>query len=302
MSKFQRTFTLTVQGRFGTTYTFRTPLTLIFDVQKRAASGVNSGHFMLYNLSPSVRSDIEYDSAIDIDGDGVAVRRAVQFKAGYVTEGAEQLVFQGNIKKASFYRDGPEVVTDIEVMDGLSAVQLAQIASSRAYPWDPKAEVARIVQTMAPYGVKLGAVGSLFDTLQRTRGAMWLGASWDVLKKFAAAQGGYACIDQEKVYLMGPYDALVPQGTIPELNAASGLIGTPRRSGWVVDADMLFEPRVQLMQQLKLTSVVNPSLNGTYSVQAISHRGIISGAKDGGCVTSFSLFGAPKPFVLVVPR
>ena len=293
---------MTVQGRFGTTYTFKTPLTVIFDVQKRAASGVNSGHFMLYNLSPSVRSDIEYDSAIDIDDQGVSVRRAFQFKAGYETEGSEQIVFQGNITKASFYRDGPDVVTDIEVMDGLSAIQLSQIASSRAYPWDPKSEAARIAQAMSPYGVQLGAIGSLFNTLQRTRGTMWLGSAWDVLKKFAAAQGGYACIDNEKLYLMSPYDALVPQGTIPQLDATTGLLDTPRRSGWVVDAQMLFEPRVQLMQQLKLVSAVNPSINGTFSVMAISHRGIISGSKDGGCVTAFSLFGAPKPFVLVTPQ
>jgi hypothetical protein len=293
---------MTVQGRFGTVYTFKTPLTCIFDIQKRAASGINSGHFMLYNLSPSVRSDIEYDSAIDIDSEGVSVRRSFQFKAGYTTEGAEQICFQGSIKKATFYRDGPDVMTDIEVMDGLSAVQLAQIQSSTSHPWDPKTEVARIVQTMSPYGVKLGAIGSLFNDLQRTRGVMWLGSSWDILKKFAVAQGGYACIDEEKVYLMGPNDALVPQGTIPELDATTGLLDTPRRSGWVIDAQMLFEPRVKLMQQLKLASTVNPSLNGTYVVMAIGHRGIISGAKDGGCVTSFSLFGPPNPFVLVTPQ
>lgn len=299
MSKFQRTYTLTVQGRSMRLYDFSDPLTIIFDTTSRLMSGINSAHFMVYNLGPVVRSDLEFDSAVDINALGV-VKRAVSFSAGYASEGYQPVVFQGNIKKAFSYRDGPNVVTDIEVLDGLDAIQKAQIQRSRSSPWDPNAEALAIIQTMAQYGVTLGAIGGLFKDAKNTRGVMWLGSVWDVLKKFAAAQGGVACINQEKLYLMGPRDALVIFGEIPQLDSSTGLIGTPRRSGWVVDAEMIFEPRVQLGQKLKVASSVNPNINGTFRVDAISHRGIISGAKDGGVVTSFSLYNSPNGFDPVV--
>ena len=95
-----------------------------------------------------------------------------------------------------------------------------------------------------------------------------------------------------------------PEGaTAAELNALSdgidattGIIGTPRRSGWNLDAEMLFEPNLQLNQQLTVNSSVEPYINGTYAVQAIAHQGIISGAKDGGCETSLTLVGYPTGF------
>lgn len=302
MSKFQRAYRLTVQGRFGTTYTFQEPLTVVFDINTRATGDYCSAHFLLYNLSPVVRNDIEFDSAIDIDGIGATFRRALVFNAGYVSESILPVLFQGDVSKAFSYRDGPDVVTDITANSGLTARQRAQIMYSRAAGWKAEAEVAQMVQTMSPYGVKLGAIGSLFRKHTATRGVTWLGSTWDVIKKLAAAQGGYACINQGKVFVMGPNDVLPPLGTIDRLDATTGLIGTPRRTAWTVDAQMIFEPRVQLLQQLVVKSNVARTINGTFSVQAIGHRGIISGAKDGGVITAFSLVQPPNALILVAQQ
>lgn len=303
MSKFQRRYVLTVQGRSGAVHNLSYPLTCIFEINKRSEGGLNSAHFMVYNLSAATRSDIEFDNAIDINpkNSGGVINRTLQFSAGYASEGNLPILFQGNIKKAFYYRDGPDVVTDIDVMDGLDAVQKAQIQGSAAYPWNAKAEAATIVQTMNQYGVRLGAIGSLFDGAQNTRGVMWLGSSWNVLKKLAKSHGGRAYIDDQKVYLMSPNDALASPADVPQIDASTGLIGTPRRYGWRVDAEMLFEPSARLGQTIRVASSVNRSINGTFSVQTVGHRGIISGAKDGGVVTALSLFGPPNPFVMVPP-
>ncbi len=47
---------------------------------------------------------------------------------------------------------------------------------------------------------------------------------------------------------------------------------------------------------------MNANINGTYAVQAISHRGIISQAKDGGVVTALSLQTLPESMNLVTPE
>lgn len=301
MSKFQRTYTLKIQGRLGTEYTFKDPITCIFDIQSQAAQGNNSSRFMLYNLAPSERSDLQFDSAIDIDAAGETVKRAFQFRAGYESESYQPVLAEGNVKTAFSYRDGPDVITEIEVQDGLSAMQRSQISTTTSTGWNPRAEAVKLIETMKPQGVTLGAIGSLFNKLKPTRGVTWLGSTWDVLTRLARAQGGYACINQQKLYLMGPRDVLEAPGALPVLDATTGLIGTPRRTGFTVTAEMIFEPRFVLMQRIKAQSIITPSIRGEFAVWRIGHRGIISGAKDGGVITSVQLFGPPDPFVPVVP-
>lgn len=300
MAKFQRRFSMSVQGRSGAFYTLAWPLTCVFNIDIRGGSGVNEAHFMIFNLSPAVRSDIQYDSAIDIDGK-VVLKRSVVFNAGYLSEGPLPAVFQGNIKKAFFYRDGPNVITDITVMDGLDAVQKSMIAISRASGWTGALLANDLIDVMSTYGVTLGAVGSFFSAAPRGRGVTCVGSTWDALKKLAVSNGGCASINQGKVYVLGPNDALSVPGALPTISAATGLIGTPRRSGWVVDAEMFFEPNVTLWQLINLQVAINPSLNGVRRIDAISHRGTISGAKDGGVVTGLSLYSSPGKFTATVP-
>lgn len=299
MSKFQRRYTMVVQGRSSRLYTIQYPLTCVFDINRRAFGSLNTGHFLVYNLNAATRGDLQYDNAMDA-GDA----RAFSFNAGYASEigpGFGPLLFQGTLQSALSYREGPDVVTELQVLDGGIAVQNAQIELSRNHPWEPSDAVRQIAATMNQYGVRFGAVGSLFDAYKASRGVTWIGSTWDVLKKLATNQGGYACIDLQKVYMMAQRDALVMPGAVPTLNASTGLIGTPRRSGWTVEAQMIFEPNLQLMQLLKVESKINPNINGSFSVQALGHRGIISGAKDGGVITAASLYDSPTGFNLVTP-
>lgn len=301
MSKFQRTFTMKVQGRSGFVHTFQTPLTCSLNINKVAGPGYNTGNFMVYNLSRETRRDIEYDSAIDIDTKGAAIFRSFEFYAGYSTEGPEPLLFTGTIRQAKSYRDTVDVITEIDVGDGQAGMQRAPIYASSAATIPLKEEIASIIQAMAPYGVSLGAIGSLFDGYQDVRGRARLDTAWNEIKKSAAANNGYACIDNQKVYVMATSDVLVIPGNIPNLNAETGLLGTPRRSANVVEAQMIFEPRLRLMQLINIQSTVNPAITGDFQVITMSHRGIISGAKDGGCVTSGSFFLPPSEVNPVTP-
>ena len=288
MSKFQRRFRMTVQGKSGKTYEIKDPLTVIFDVYRLATGSANTGNFMIYNLSPSVRNDLQFDYAFG------ETPRPFTFSAGYISDGYMTDLYKGTVRQALSYREGPDVVTQINVLDGGQMMQKSQIERTRNYPWDPKKEVKEIVSTMGKYGVSLGAIGSLFKNFKNSRGITWIGSTWDVLKRFASHSNGYACVDLEKVYLLAQNDAIDFPGAIPQLDSSTGLIGTPRRSHFKVNAGMLFEPRMQLLQQLKVASKVNPNINGSYIVQSIKHSGTISAAKDGGASTNLLLINPPE--------
>jgi hypothetical protein len=297
MSKFQRTYEIRVQGRSGAEHVISYPLTCIFDLQRRATGSANTGHFMVYNLSAAVRNDLQHDIAFDADQ-----LRTFTFRAGYESEGYMPVLYRGTLQTALSYREGPDIVTDFVVLDGGQTILNAQLERTRSGEWDPRVEVEQIVKQLAPYGVTLGAVGTLFNGYTPSRGVTWIGSTWDILKKFASSKGGYAFIDMQKVYLLSNDDVLVAPGALPKLDASTGLIGTPRRTGWVVDARMIFEPRVTLMQKIVIESLVNPNINGTYGIQAIGHQGVISGSKDGGVITSLNLTGNPVEWNEVVPQ
>ena len=296
MSKLQRWFQMNVQGRSGKIHTFETPLTVSFDTSRTSFSSLNTGHFAIKNLSRQTRLDLQYDFQYDI------VPRTFTFFAGYQSEGWQPLVFVGTLQKAFSYRDGPDVVTDITVLDGGKAALTAQINRPHTFPWDAKTEMTALVQTLNQYGVTLGAIGTLFNGFVPTRGTTWVGNTWDVVSNFCGDLGGYACIDGGKVYLLAQSDVVAASGSVTTIDASTGLIGTPRRSGWSVDAAMLFEPRISLLQKLAISSDVEPSINGTYSVQTVAHRGIISGAVAGDLLTHITMVGSPTGFTTVATR
>lgn len=301
MSKFQRQYTVTVQGRSLNTYVFKDPLTLVFNTNRRAFGSLNTASFTIYNLTEATRKDLQFDNVLDASLNG-GRGLSFEFKAGYVSEGFQPTLFAGTIQRAFSYREGPNVLTEMQILDGGNAVQYAQVERTRNYPWDPEAELRQLVALMNPFGVTLGAIGSLARNIGRTRGVTWIGSVWDVIRKIASSNGGYACIDLKKAYIMSQNDALAIPGALPVLNASTGLIGTPRRSGWIVDAEMIFEPRVQLMQSIRVESTINPNINGTYSIQSIGQRGVISAAVDGGVITSLSLSQLPESMNLVTPE
>ena len=301
MAKFQRTYTMEVQGRSGKIHKIEYPLTLVINITRRAWGSLNSGNFMVYNLSAATRKDIQFDYAIDAGGkEGKGA--SFNLRAGYISEGYLPIIFKGTLQSARSYREGPNVITEIDALDGGDAVYRGQTELTRNFPLNPINDVGKLISSLNKYGVTLGALGTIITNMKSTRGVTWIGSTFGILKKIAKDQGGYACIDMEKVYMMADNDVLIVPGAIPRLDSSTGMIGTPRRSGWTVDAQMLFEPRIQLNQQLEVRSEVAPDLNGKYRLQVISHRGIISGAKDGGVITALGLLALPETMNELIAR
>lgn len=297
-NKFLRTFTLTIQGKTAV-HEVTYPATVVFDINRRTFSNLNGARFLVYNLDQSVRNDI-YKDPYPTPEDNLP--RKVIFEAGYLSQGFEGKIFDGNIKRAISYREGPDIVTEIEGLDGMNAVRETQIERTRSSGWDAATEMRAIAELMAAKGVTLGALGNVAAKIQSTRGVTWSGSVWNILKRLTTGAGGYACIDMSKVYLMDEADAFDSPGNIAQIDASTGLLQTPRRQGAIVDIEMLFEPRITLMQKISVLSKVNPLINGQFVVRGVGHRGTISGAKDGGVTTSLSAFQPTTGLSTVVPE
>ena len=81
-------------------------------------------------------------------------------------------------------------------------------------------------------------------------------------------------------------------GDLQIINSSTGLLGTPRKQDRLIIVEILFEPRLQVGQQVQIQSnslAQYPNTNnGIFKVVGIEHRGIISGAVGGECKTVVS--------------
>jgi len=131
----------------------------------------------------------------------------------------------------------------------------------------------------------VGAISN-FDA-PASRGLTIVGNTWDKIQDLTP--GASAFIDNGKANVLKSGDYIANAAGIPLITSSSGMLNTPRRRDAMIEIDMIFEPRLVVGQAVEVKSLEKVN-NGTYQVIGIHHHGSISGAVDGGCITTLSLW------------
>lgn len=294
--KFQRNYELEVVGNDGRLYIFPYPLTLEFMVKRNVLASANTGNFRVYNLGQQHRNVI-YKNQFDIN---VSFRSLV-LKAGYGVGQAITLpiIFQGNVMQAQSYRLEKSVnfITEIDGYD--YGWVMTNAKSNRNYPAGTVTQSKIIkdligdLQVTVPTdptnkgaALSVGAVSPQFDVPYNQNVAI-VGNTWDALQKVTNNQ---AYIDNGNVYCLFENDVF--EGDLTIIDSQTGLLGTPKKQQNFLIVEMLFEPRLQVGQQVQIISSslsqYPNSNNGIFKVVGIEHRGTISGAVGGECKTVVS--------------
>lgn len=274
MDKFDRNYILLIQKKDGTTLRVTRPFTVEFDIHRNSLSSANVGQIRIYNLNPNNRNQIRKDQ-FDF-GD----QRTIQFFAGYGKN--LSLAFSGSITQAWSVREGNNMITQIESFDGGFAFVNA-ITGEQFVKGTPQTSVIdALVQNLNGFGVTTGAVGNYSGST--TRGNSYNGNTTDLLNQIT---GGGFFIDNGKAHCLNDTECL--EGSIPLINAQSGLLGTPIKEQTYINFDMLFEPSLRVAQLIQLESQTAEHFNGTHKVLSIKHRGMISEAVCGSAITSVGL-------------
>lgn len=292
MEKFQRDYELTVTGRSGMVHTISYPITVEFTVDRQNFSSCNTGHFILYNLSPLQRKDIlrdNYPGQADL---------LLRFNAGYRTLGTRPTIFQGSVVRAFSYRSQGDLITEIEGLDGIYGVEEAQVELKiTADTWDTKKVIRSLASILAPKRLRIGAIGEL-NFKAPLRGKVWSGTIWEFFKHIVQ-DDGMAFIDLEKIHLLKKTEAFRAFGTLPKIDDSTGLLEVPRRQLNTIKFKMIFEPNLILGQLVDVRSTLLEDNNGLWRVEGILHEGKISGAVDGGATTSITAWQSDAGFDMV---
>lgn len=284
MSKFNRIYSLSVEVAGGQKVTIELPFTVEFEVRRELLSSSQTATIKIYNLGERLRDLIFKDRY------NTTEFRAVQLRAGYEGIGAP-LIFNGTVLQAYSYREGVDFYTVIEAYDG--AYMMANSYSTQTFGNGPT-----YAQVMAGLNADLkGTTGQpIIGNFpgKSIRPLVCMGNTWDILVQLSE---GYATIDNGQLKVLRPNEAIT--STIPVISSESGLLGSPRRSGGLIEFAMLFEPRFTLAQIVALQSETNSLFNGTYKVMGFTHNATISPAVAGDARTDVSLWLGTEALTVV---
>lgn len=291
--KLGRNYSLLVSLPNGSQLTVAPPFTMEFDITRNTLSSANVCQIRLYNLGANTRNLLRFDWT------SIRVFSFIQLLAGYGSN--LSVIFTGNITQASSVRDGVNFITTIECFDGGYAFVNASLTGNQGqFPaGTPYQTVYETLISYLPH-VSLGAISPNY--VQDSGGAPYLTSransyTGNPASILAEISNGGFFIDNGKAYVLG--NNYVLQNAFNQIDASSGLIGTPTREQYKINADMIFEPRVQVGQQVSLVTttadLIGPtntaqSINGNYKVVGVKHRGIISPVVSGDAITSVEFY------------
>lgn len=277
--KSNRAFIMVIQVGENELLEINSPCTVEFEIVRTNLGESNTANFTIYNLSKTNRGKIFKDVNTP------QVKRAIEFFAGYSEKKTDILprCFKGEIKRAISQRTGSDFKTVIEAFDG-STSQNPQVVSETTPAGTSNMELlTKLTSSMSGVDtITMGTSAGLLNIAKRSTAIF--GPIIDVVKQLSNDK---FYIDSGNAYVLG--DNEVVNGEIRLLDANNGIIGTPRRGELYTEIDMIFEPRIKPSQLIELKTITEDRFNGVYKVTGIIHRGTISGAVAGTCITTLTL-------------
>jgi len=271
LSRFNRNYSLTVEVTGNQTITVAPPLRVAFDAVKSISGGLNKLTIRIYNLKQSNRLALVKDAE-------QRKRIPLAFSVGYQDQ--LQLLFKGTVHRGQNYRDGADIITELECLDG--GFDWLNSFTSKTVRGKTKA-VDAILADM-PNTTR----GKLTEQTPLLRPKVLVGASGKLIDDMLADDETWY-IDDERLYIIKQGE--VPSGYIPVVSAETGLRDTPVREQSKVTFNTLMNPTIKIGGLCQLISAQAPHLNGIYKVDTIGYSGDYEGSDWTQTVTALVISG-----------
>jgi hypothetical protein len=253
------------------------PLKITFSIEKNFIGTPNTTKFEIYNLSLETRSQIKAGDVLEL-------------KAGY--NGLMDRIFFGQIGMASAksVRNGSNIVTSFECLDGGGAIIMSRI--NKSYP--PGTKLYQIVEDILkemsletdynPVPIDSGLIMNLPD-ISYPRGITINSSCKDALNNLLKGQGLDWSVQNNSLVIL-PVGKSTNQTAI-EIGPNSGLIGIPTRNGIYFEFKSLLNPQIKPGVVIKLVTdestfnfntQKNEALAGYYIVNVAKYKGDTYGA------------------------
>lgn len=223
----------------------------------------NTGHFLFYNLSESVKRSLWLDT-------WNFAKKYIYFKlyAGYKNN--MPLIFAGFVNQCMSYKDGgsTDFITEL-VTNNNGMIQQYSYLNATFAKGTKLTDILKIATADNKY-TSVGYITPDISPIKREQ--TFIGQPLDLIKR---EHGGFDIfIANGEINILGDRDVI--PGEIQVISDKSGLLGSPRRTVMWVECEMVFEPQLRAGQAIALNSSTLPFLNRAYKIIQVEHKGIIS--------------------------
>ena len=263
-------------------------LTIDFDIQRGVGADLNSMTLRIYNLSRDNQAQL-FQARLDLSNKNTFTARPIILQAGY-NDGLS-VIFRGGIREAFTFRQGNDLITQVEALDGIlsttqtyanisydSATTAQQIVDDLVAPLTSQTDIEAGQTKLST------ATAALIGDNQR--GYVIVGNAYDILQEYTSKK---AFIDLGELNILSDNECIRP--SLRVIDADTGLIGIPRLDGLRVTIETIFEPRINVGEFIEVQSSVAKQFNGQYKVAAVQHKGMLSDTVAGDAKSIFQLYG-----------
>jgi|WetSurMetagenome_2_1015567.scaffolds.fasta_scaffold81388_3 hypothetical protein len=273
------------------------PLTVEFNYRKNITGQLNQGSFRIYNLNQETRRQIEFDRFQTQNASSVGEQATLpnqlylpfSFSEG-LAPSALTLAFEGNIQKAYSTKQGVDIITQIDCVDGMYGVNNS---------FD-KVVVDSPITTTEVLTMLFGSMKNLQKGFVSDLPSVELpffsfnGRVFDKMRQLANGGGnssltcGDCFIDNGKINILATNEAFIDNGVL--VFNADSIIGSPRATGGYIEFDIVLTSELQLAQIIELQTSINSFINGQYKVVGLSGQGTLGDSKVGQNITTVQVF------------
>ena len=263
-------------------------LTIDFDIQRGVGADLNSMTLRIYNLSRDNQAQL-FQARLDLSNKNTFTARPIILQAGY-NDGLS-VIFRGGIREAFTFRQGNDLITQVEALDGI--LSTTQTYANISY--DSATTAQQIVDDLvAPLtsqtDVEAGQTKLSTTTAaligDNQRGYVIAGNAYNILQEYTSNK---AFIDVGELNILSDNECIRP--SVRVIDADTGLLGIPRLDGLRVTIETIFEPRINVGEFIEVQSSVAKQFNGQYKVAAVQHKGMLSDTVAGDAKSIFQLYG-----------
>lgn len=229
--------------------TIKPEIRVAFQIEKSIYGGLNSCKIQIYNLITEKREKL-------VKSKEENKRIPFLFKAGYSNL---ETIFKGTVFEASSIKSGADFITTISSQDGGYDFSNSYVSKT----------------------VTSGTLGEILESAKNTkigtipkrnfsRPTVLVGNVFKVLENYLLDDETYF-IENETVNIIKENENI--GGTIPLINAETGLLNIPTKINKEVNFTTLMNPAIKLGAQIQLESLFNKKINGLYKVHSIKYSG-----------------------------
>lgn len=253
---------ITVDGRV---IEITPPLKIVFSADKSIFGSLNKMNIQVYNLNRTNRLSLVKD-AEEIKYIGVSL--SVGYKRENGSEGNDSslkesdLIFKGTVHTASNEKQGSDIITSMESLDGGYDFLNSYTSKSVGKGGDM---VQAIIEDMP--NTDTGVINKK-DAL--TRPKVIVGNSIEQIQKMLNPDETWF-IENEIINII-KIDELVNKN-VTVVNAKTGMVSTPTRENKRITFQTKLNPSIKIGELAKIESVTAPHLDGVYRVDTIEYSG-----------------------------